>query len=197
MVSLSKNQTVSLTKQSSALSQLQFGLGWDPIKKKGLLGGLFGGSGSIDLDAGCVLMDSAGNKIDTIWFRQLKSKCTAVVHSGDNLTGEGDGDDESLKIKLDTIPADVDKIVFVVTIHDAQARRQSFGQVSGAFIRLVNDDNQTEVARYDLTEDASTETAMLFGELYRHNTEWKFRAVGQGYAGGLSSVCAQYGINAS
>ncbi len=100
-----------------------------------------------------------------------------------NQTGRGTGD--------------VDKIIFVVTIHDAQARRQSFGQVSGAFIRLVNDDNQTEVARYDLTEDASTETAMLFGELYRHNGEWKFRAVGQGYAGGLASVCAQYGINAS
>ena len=95
------------------------------------------------------------------------------------------------------IPAEIDKIVFVVTIHDAQTRRQSFGQVSGAFIRPVNDDTNTEIARYDLTEDASTETAMLFGELYRHGAEWKFRAVGQGYAGGLSSVCAQYGINAS
>ncbi len=134
---------------------------------------------------------------DFIFYNNLKSADGSVTHTGDNRTGEGDGDDESLIIKLDMIPANVAKIVFVVTIHDAQMRRQSFGQVSGAFIRLVNNDSQLEVARYDLTEDASSETAMLFGELYRHNGEWKFRAVGQGYAGGLSSVCAQYGINAS
>ena len=115
---------------------------------------------------------------DFIFYNNLTSSDGSVTHTGDNRTGEGDGDDESLKIKLDAVPSDVDKIIFVVTIHDAQARRQSFGQVSGAFIRPVNDDNQTEVARYDLTEDASTETAMLFGELYRHNGEWKFRAVG-------------------
>nr|QTX14999.1 Tellurium resistance protein TerD [Klebsiella pneumoniae] len=134
----------------------------------------------------------------SFFYNNLKSADGSVTHTGDNRTGEGDGDDESLKNQTGRGTRGCrQKLFFVVTIHDAQARRQSFGQVSGAFIRLVNDDNQTEVARYDLTEDASTETAMLFGELYRHNGEWKFRAVGRGYAGGLASVCAQYGINAS
>ncbi|MCP2003921.1 TerD family tellurium resistance protein [Buttiauxella ferragutiae ATCC 51602] len=167
------------------------GLGWDARSTDGQ---------DFDLDASAFLLSQNGKvrgDTDFIFYNNLKSTDGSVTHTGDNRTGEGDGDDESLKIKLDLIPADVDKIVFVVTIHDAQARRQSFGQVAGAFIRLVNDDNQTEVARYDLSEDASTETAMLFGELYRNAGEWKFRAVGQGYAGGLSSVCAQYGINAS
>ena len=166
-------------------------LGWDARSTDGQ---------DFDLDASAFLLAANGKvrgDADFIFYNNLKSADGSVTHTGDNRTGEGDGDDESLKIKLDAVPGDVDKIIFVVTIHDAQARRQSFGQVSGAFIRLVNDDNQTEVARYDLTEDASTETAMLFGELYRHNGEWKFRAVGQGYAGGLASVCAQYGINAS
>lgn len=148
------------------------GLGWDARSTDGQ---------DFDTDASAFLL-AANGKVrgdsDFIFYNNLTSSDGSVTHTGDNRTGEGDGDDESLKIKLDAVPSDVDKIIFVVTIHDAQARRQSFGQVSGAFIRLVNDDNQTEVARYDLTEDASTETAMLFGELYRHNGEWKFRAVG-------------------
>ncbi|MCR9000951.1 TerD family protein [Rahnella perminowiae] len=190
-VSLSKGGNVSLSKEAPTMKNMLVGLGWDARSTDGQ---------DFDLDASAFLLNSAGKvrgDTDFIFYNNLKSTEGSVLHTGDNRTGEGDGDDEAMKIKLDQIPADVDKIVFVVTIHDATTRRQSFGQVSGAFIRLVNDDNHQEVARYDLTEDASTETAMLFGELYRHNTEWKFRAVGQGYAGGLASVCAQYGINAS
>ncbi|AHK19579.1 MULTISPECIES: TerD family protein [Yersinia pseudotuberculosis complex] len=190
-VSLSKGGNVSLSKEAPTMTNVLIGLGWDARSTDGQ---------DFDLDASAFLLTANGkvrNDADFIFYNNLKSSDGSVMHTGDNRTGEGEGDDESLKIKLPLIPADVDKIVFVVTIHDAQARRQSFGQVANAFIRLVNDDNSVEIARYDLSEDASTETAMLFGELYRHNAEWKFRAVGQGYAGGLSSVCAQYGINAS
>lgn len=190
-VSLSKGGNVSLSKAAPTMKNVIVGLGWDARSTDGQ---------DFDLDASAFLLSASGKvrgDADFIFYNNLVSSDGSVSHTGDNCTGAGDGDDESLKIKLDLIPADVDKIVFVVTIHDAQTRRQSFGQVSGAFIRLVNDDDRSEVARYDLTEDASTETAMLFGELYRNGVEWKFRAVGQGYAGGLASVCAQYGINAS
>lgn len=190
-VSLSKGGNVSLSKSDPSMKNVLVGLGWDVRTTDGQ---------DFDLDASAFLLSETGkvrSDSDFIFYNNLKSADGSVTHTGDNRTGEGDGDDESLIIKLDMLPANVAKIVFVVTIHDAQMRRQSFGQVSGAFIRLVNNDSQLEVARYDLTEDASSETAMLFGELYRHNGEWKFRAVGQGYAGGLSSVCAQYGINAS
>ena len=190
-VSLSKGGNVSLSKTDPGMKNVLIGLGWDVRATDGQ---------DYDLDASVFLLAENGkvrNDSDFIFYNNLRSADGSVEHTGDNRTGEGDGDDESIKIKLEKIPADIAKLVFVVTIHDAAARRQSFGQVEGAFIRLVNDDTQIEVARYDLTEDASTETAMLFGELYRHNGEWKFRAVGQGYAGGLASVCAQYGINAS
>ncbi|EKZ5284056.1 TerD family protein [Klebsiella aerogenes] len=190
-VSLSKGGNVSLSKSDPSMKNVLVGLGGDVRTTDGQ---------DFDLDASAFLLSETGkvrSDSDFIFYNNLKSADGSVTHTGDNRTGEGDGDDESLIVKLDMIPANVAKIVFVVTIHDAQMRRQSFGQVSGAFIRLVNNDSQLEVARYDLTEDASSETAMLFGELYRHNGEWKFRAVGQGYAGGLSSVCAQYGINAS
>lgn len=190
-VSLSKGGNVSLSKVDPGMKNILIGLGWDVRATDGQ---------DYDLDASVFLLSESGkvrSDADFIFYNNLRSTDGAIEHTGDNRTGEGDGDDESVKIHLDKISADVAKMVFVVTIHDAQARKQSFGQVEGAFIRLVNDDTNIEVARYDLTEDASTETAMLFGELYRHNNEWKFRAVGQGYAGGLSSVCAQYGINAS
>lgn len=190
-VSLSKGGNVSLSKTDPDMKNVLIGLGWDVRTTDGQ---------DYDLDASVFLLAENGkvrNDLDFIFYNNLRSTDGSVEHTGDNRTGKGDGDDESIKIKLDKIPADVTKIVFVVTIHDATVRRQNFGQVEGAFIRLVNDDTQIEVTRYDLTEDASTETAMLFGELYRHNGEWKFRAVGQGYAGGLASVCAQYGINAS
>ncbi len=190
-VSLSKGGNVSLSKAAPSMKNVLIGLGWDARSTDGQ---------DFDLDASAFMLTESGkvrNDADFIFYNNLKSSDGSVTHTGDNRTGEGDGDDESLVVKLELVPADVAKIVFVVTIHDATARHQSFGQVSGAFIRLVNNDNQAEVARYDLTEDASTETAMLFGELYRHSGEWKFRAVGQGYAGGLGSVCAEYGINAS
>lgn len=190
-VSLSKGGNVSLSKTAPSMKNVLIGLGWDARSTDGQY---------FDLDASAFMLAEDGKvrgDADFIFYNNLKSSDGSVMHTGDNRTGEGDGDDESLIIKLDLVPANVAKIVFVVTIHDATARRQSFGQVAGAFIRIVNNDDRCEVARYDLTEDASTETAMLFGELYRHASEWKFRAVGQGYAGGLGSVCAQYGINAS
>lgn len=190
-VSLSKGGNVSLSKTDPSLKKVLVGLGWDARSTDGQ---------DFDLDASAFLLAANGkvrSDSDFIFYNNLKSSDGSVTHTGDNRTGEGDGDDESLKISLDLIPSEIAKIVFVVTIHDAASRKQSFGQVSGAFIRIANDETHNEVARYDLTEDASTETAMLFGELYRHNDEWKFRAVGQGYVGGLQSVCAQYGINAT
>lgn len=190
-VTLSKGGNVSLAKADPTLVKVRLGLGWDTRSTDGQ---------DFDLDASAFLLTEAGKvrgDDDFIFYNNLRSSDGSVTHTGDNRTGEGDGDDESLVVELNKVPAEVAKIVFVVTIHDAQTRRQSFGQVANAFIRLVNDDTNNEVARYDLSEDASTETAMLFAELYRHNSEWKFRAVGQGYAGGLASVCAQYGINAS
>ena len=190
-VTLSKGGNVSLSKVDPTLKNVKIGLGWDTRSTDGQ---------DFDLDASAFLLTDAGKvrgDNDFIFYNNLKSSDGSVTHTGDNRTGEGDGDDESLIIELNRVPQEVTKIVFVVTIHDATTRRQSFGQVANAFIRLVNNDSNVEAARYDLSEDASTETAMLFGELYRHAGEWKFRAVGQGYAGGLGSVCAQYGINAS
>ncbi|GAB3215201.1 TerD family protein [Pseudaeromonas pectinilytica] len=190
-VSLSKGGNVSLAKADPTMTKVLVGLGWDPRATDGQ---------DFDLDASAFLLTSTGKvrgDNDFIFYNNLSDAAQSVVHAGDNRTGAGDGDDESLKVDLTKIPAEVDKIAFTVTIHDAEARRQSFGQVGGAFIRLVNDATGVEVARYDLSEDASTETAMIFGELYRHNNEWKFRAVGQGYAGGLKAMCDQYGISAS
>lgn len=191
VVSLSKGANVSLTKTDPSMKRVLVGLGWDARSTDGQ---------PFDLDASAFLLNETGktrSSADFIFYNNLSSVEGSVKHTGDNRTGEGDGDDESLKINLDLVPADVAKIVFVVTIHDAAARGQNFGQVSGAFIRLVNEDSQNEVTRYDLSEDASTETAMLFAELYRHNGEWKFKAIGQGYKGGLASVCAEYGISAA
>ncbi len=190
-VSLAKGGNVSLSKSAPNMKNILVGLGWDVRETDGA---------EFDLDASVFLLTDSGKvrgDADFIFYNNLRSQDGSIEHTGDNRTGEGEGDDESIKVNLDLIPAAISKLVFVVTIHDAQVRRQNFGQVQGAFIRLVNNDTNVEIARYDLSEDASTETAMLFGELYRHNGEWKFRAVGQGYAGGLASVCQQYGINAS
>jgi tellurium resistance protein TerD len=189
-VSLSKGGNVSLSKAAPSMKNVLIGLGWEARATDGQ---------DFDLDASAFLLTESGKvrgDADFIFYNNLKSTDGSVEHTGDNRTGAGDGDDEALKISLDKVPSEVQKIAFTVTIHDADARKQNFGMVSGAFIRLVNNDNDIEVARYDLTEDASTETAMVFGELYRHNGEWKFRAVGQGYAGGLKAMCGQYGINA-
>ncbi|MGF1686527.1 TerD family protein [Photobacterium japonica] len=190
-VSLSKGGNVSLSKTDPSLVRVRIGLGWDTRSTDGQ---------DFDLDGSAFLLNDSGrvrNDSDFIFYNNLRSLDGSVQHTGDNRTGEGDGDDESLIVELNNVPLDVTKVAFIVTIHDAVVRRQSFGQVSNAFMRIVNEDTNVEVARYDLTEDASTETAMIFGELYRHNGEWKFRAVGQGYAGGLGAMCAQYGINAS
>ena len=188
-LSLNKGGNLSLTKTDPNLTKLLIGLGWDERATSGA---------EFDLDASVFLINTAGKvrgDYDFIFYNQLKSDNGAVEHTGDNRTGEGDGDDEVVKVNLTQVPADVDKIVVTVTIHDAAARSQNFGQVANAFIRVVNEDTGTEVVRFDLAEDYSIETAMVFGEVYRHNGEWKFRAVGQGYSGGLQAMCQQYGVD--
>jgi tellurium resistance protein TerD len=188
-VSLSKGGNVSLSKEEPGLSKVLIGLGWDTRTTDGA---------DFDLDASAFLLNGAGrvrNDGDFIFYNNLRSGDGSVEHTGDNRTGEGDGDDEALKVDLARVPTDVLKISVAVTIHDGESRRQSFGMVSNAFIRVANDATGREIARYDLTEDASTETAMIFGEVYRHNNEWKFRAVGQGYKGGLAPLARNYGVN--
>ena len=188
-LSLAKGGNLSLTKTDPTLTKVIVGLGWDPRATDGA---------EFDLDASAFLLGANGkvrSEADFIFYNQLKSTDGSVEHTGDNRTGEGDGDDEQLKVDLSRVPADVDKIAFTVTIHDADARKQNFGQVGGAFIRIVNELSGAEVVRYDLAEDASTETAMIFAELYRNGAEWKFRAVGQGYAGGLKAVAINYGLS--
>ena len=188
-VSLKKGGNVSLTKEAPAMKTAIAGLGWDMRVTDG---------SAFDLDAS-VFMVGADEKVISdasfIFFNNKTSTCGSVVHQGDNRTGEGAGDDETVALHFDKIPAEVQKLVFAVTIHEAEERKQNFGMVSNAYIRIVNADNNTEIARFDLSEDASTETAMNFGELYRHNAEWKFKAVGQGFAGGLSALAKQYGVN--
>ena len=188
-LTLQKGGNLSLDKVAPGLVEVLVGLGWDPRSTDGQ---------DFDLDASAFLVTASGKvrgESDFIFYNQKESPCKSVIHAGDNRTGEGDGDDESLIVNLPKVPADVDKIIFVVTIHDADNRRQNFGQVGGAFIRIVNQAGGQELVRFDLAEDAATETAMVFAELYRNNGEWKFRAVGQGYAGGLKAMCAQYGMN--
>ena len=188
-ISLNKGGNLSLSKTDPSLNQVLIGLGWDARATDGV---------DFDLDASAFLLaanDKVRGESDFIFYNQTRSPEGSVEHTGDNRTGEGDGDDEAVKINLAKVPADVQKFAITVTIHDAQNRGQNFGQVQNAFIRVVNDQTNVEIVRFDLNEDYSTETAMIFGELYRHNNEWKFRAVGQGYNGGLSAMCSQYGIN--
>lgn len=188
-LSLQKGGNLSLSKTDPSLTKILVGLGWDPRATDGT---------EFDLDASAFLL-GAGGKVrgdaDFIFYNQLRSPEGAVEHTGDNRTGEGEGDDEVIKVDLSLVPSDVEKIAFTVTIHDAEAQRQNFGQVSNSFIRIVNELSGAEIVRYDLAEDASTETAMIFAELYRHNGEWKFRAVGQGYAGGLRALANGFGMN--
>ncbi len=188
-ISLNKGGNLSLSKTDPTLNNVLIGLGWDARPTDGR---------DFDLDASAFLLKNDGkvrSDADFIFYNQLRSVCGSVEHTGDNLTGQGDGDDESVILTLNKIPTDVERIAFTVTIHEAEARKQNFGQVSNAFIRVVNKDSGAEIARYDLTEDASIETAMIFGEVYRSNGEWKFKAVGQGYAGGLAPLARNYGIN--
>ena len=190
-VSLSKGGNVSLTKQAgpAGLTAVTVGLGWDTRTTTGT---------DFDLDASALGCKTDGKIVSDqhfVFFNNLKSPDGAIEHTGDNLTGEGEGDDEQIKVNLAGAPAEVDKVAFAVSIHEAESRGQSFGQVRNAYIRVVNQANNEELARYDLSEDASTETAMVFGELYRNGAEWKFRAVGQGYASGLRGIATDFGVS--
>lgn len=189
-ITLAKGQKVDLTKSNPGLKSVIVGLGWDVNK--------YDGGFSFDLDTAAFLTDGNGKvtaDTDFVFYNNLKHPSGSVMHLGDNLTGVGEGDDEQIKVQLDVVPAHVEKIDFTVTIHEAMERNQNFGQVSNAYIRVLDEATGAELIRYDLGEDFSIETAVVVGELYRHNGEWKFNAVGSGYQGGLSALCANFGIN--
>lgn len=188
-ISLQKGGNVNLSKEAPGLSEVAVGLGWDVRATDGA---------AFDLDATAFLLNASGKvrtDTDFIFYNNKKTPEGSVEHLGDNTSGAGEGDDEVVQVKLNQVPVDVDKVVFSVTIHEAEARRQSFGQVSKAFIRVVNKADNKELARYDLSEDGSTETALIFGELYRAGSDWKFRAVGQGFKGGLGPLAKNFGVN--
>jgi tellurium resistance protein TerD len=189
-VNLNKGGNVSLTKQAPGLSAVMVGLGWDARTTDGK---------AFDLDASAIVCNADGKALSDqhfIFFNNLKTPDGAVEHTGDNLTGEGEGDDEQVKVNLAGLPAEAARIVFPVSIYEADTAGQTFGQVRNAFIRVVNQADNSELARYDLSEDASTETAMVFGEVYRNGADWKFRAVGQGYSAGLTGIVRDFGVNA-
>ncbi|MEY8389754.1 TerD family protein [Lachnospiraceae bacterium] len=188
-VNLQKGQKVSLTKGNPGLSKVVVGLGWDVNQ--------FDTGGAFDLDAAAFLLGENGKTAassDFVFYGNLNHPSGSVQHMGDNLTGAGDGDDEQIKVDLSKVPANISKIAFTVTIYEAEQRRQNFGQVNNAFIRVYNEETGEEMVRYDLGEDFSIETAAVFGELYRNNGEWKFNAIGCGYQGGLAALCANYGV---
>ena len=188
-VTLVKGGNVSLSKEAPGLTNILVGLGWDVRTTTGA---------DYDLDASAIMLGDSGKVLSDshfVFFNNLTSPDGTVEHTGDNLTGEGEGDDELIKVNLQGMAPNVTKIVFPVSIYDADARSQNFGQVQNAYIRIVNEVDNAEIARFDLSEDASTETAMVFGEVYRHGSDWKFRAVGQGYASGLAGIARDYGVN--
>jgi tellurium resistance protein TerD len=188
-ISLQKGGNVNLSKEAPGLTKLQLGLGWDVRATDGA---------AYDLDGVVFLLNGSGkvrSDADFIFYNNLRSSDGSVVHSGDNRTGAGEGDDETVTVDLAKVPADVERIALAVTIHEAEQRRQNFGQISKAFVRCVNAANGSEIARYDLSEDGSTEAAMIFGEVYRNGADWKFRAVGQGFNGGLGPLARNYGVN--
>lgn len=189
-INLQKGQKVSLTKGNPGLKKVVVGLGWDVNQ--------FDTGGDFDLDAAAFLLGDSGKVArseDFVFYGNLTHPSGAVQHMGDNLTGEGDGDDEQIKIDLTQIPANITKIAFTATIYEPEQRRQNFGQVNNAFIRIYNEETGEEMLRYDLGEDFSIETAVVFGELYKNNNEWKFNAIGSGYQGGLAALCANYGVD--
>lgn len=189
-VSLSKGQKVDLTKGRAGLSKLLIGLGWDVNK--------YDGGSDFDLDAAAFLTGGDGkvaSDADFVFYGNLKHASNSVEHLGDNLTGAGEGDDEEIKVDLSSVPANIEKISFTVTIYEAEERKQNFGQVSNAFIRIIDEAKNEELIRYDLGEDFSIETAVVVGELYRHNGEWKFNAIGSGFQGGLKALCQNFGVN--
>ena len=188
-ISLSKGGNVNLSKESPGLNKIVVGLGWDARATDGA---------AFDLDASAFLVKLDGKvrtDSDFCFYNNKVVAGGAVQHAGDNTTGAGDGDDETIKVELSKIPADLDKVVFAVTIHEAEIRKQNFGQVNHAYIRVVNEEGGQELARYDLSEDASTETSMIFGEIYRIGADWKFKAVGQGFAGGLGPLASSFGVS--
>jgi tellurium resistance protein TerD len=188
-VTLVKGGNVSLSKEAPGLTNILVGLGWDVRTTTGA---------DYDLDASAIMLGDSGKVLSDghfVFFNNLTSPDGTVEHTGDNLTGEGEGDDELIKVNLQGMAPNVTKIVFPVSIYDADTRSQNFGQVQNAYIRIVNEVDNAEIARFDLSEDASTETAMVFGEVYRHGSDWKFRAVGQGYASGLAGIARDYGVN--
>lgn len=188
-ISLQKGGNVNLSKEAPGLSKMVVGLGWDVRNTDG---------SAFDIDSSAFILKVDGKVRadgDFIFYNNLKSSDGAVTHSGDNRTGAGDGDDETVTIELSKVPAEVDRIAICVTIHDAEARRQNFGQVSKAFVRCVNAAGNTEIARFDLSEDGSVETSLVFGEVYRNGADWKFKAVGQGYKGGLGALASSFGVS--
>ena len=188
-VNLQKGQKVSLTKDNPGLNNVVVGIGWDINR--------FDTGGDFDLDSAAFMLTDAGrvsNQDDFIFFGNLTHPSGSVRHMGDNLTGAGDGDDEQIRIELSKVPANISRIAFTVTIYDAEQRRQNFGQVSNAYVRIFDESNGVELLRYDLGEDFSIETAAVFGELYKNGAEWKFNAIGSGYQGGLAALCNNYGV---
>ena len=188
-VNLQKGQKVSLTKDNPGLNNVIVGIGWDINK--------FDTGGDFDLDSAAFMLTDAGrvsNQDDFIFFGNLTHPSGSVRHLGDNLTGAGDGDDEQIRIELAKVPGNITRIAFTVTIYDAEQRRQNFGQVSNAYVRIFDESNGVELLRYDLGEDFSIETAAVFGELYKNGAEWKFNAIGSGYQGGLAALCNNYGV---
>ncbi|MDE7477510.1 MAG: TerD family protein [Lachnospiraceae bacterium] len=189
-VCLQKGQKVSLTKDNPGLKKVVVGLGWDV--------NAFDTGGDFDLDAAAFLLNDTGKVSDSkdfVFYGNLSHPSESVVHLGDNLTGVGDGDDEQIKIDLSKVPDNITKIAFTVTIYESEQRRQNFGQVNNAFIRIYNEENGEELLRYDLGEDFSIETAAVFGELYKNGSEWKFNAIGSGFQGGLAALCANFGVD--
>ncbi len=190
-INLSKGQKVSLTKGNPGLSKIMVGLGWDV--------NVFDSGADFDLDASAFLTGANGKcptEKEFIFYGNLEHASGAVKHMGDNLTGEGEGDDEQIEVDLSLLPANIQKVAFTVTIYDAERRRQNFGQVSNAYCRIVDESSGTELVRFDLGEDFSIETAVVVGELYKNNDEWKFNAIGSGFQGGLAALCGHYGIDA-
>lgn len=189
-VVLSKGQKVDLTKSNPGLKKVLIGLGWDVNK--------YDGGHEFDLDTAAFCCGEDGktkSETDMIFYNNLKHSSGAIEHLGDNLTGAGEGDDEQIKIDLSLIPANITKIDFTVTIHEAEERKQNFGQVSNSYVRVVNSDSKEELIRYDLGEDFSIETAIVVAQLYRHGAEWKFNAIGSGFQGGLGALCKNFGLN--
>jgi tellurium resistance protein TerD len=188
-ISLQKGGNVNLSKEAPGLSKMVIGLGWDARATDGA---------AFDIDGSVFLLKADGKvraDIDMVFYNNLKSSDGSVTHSGDNTTGAGDGDDETVMVDLSKVPAEIDKISVCVTIHDAEARKQNFGMVSKAYVRCVNENGGVEIARYDLSEDGSAETAMVFGEIYRNGADWKFKAIGQGFKGGLGPLAGSFGVN--